>query len=82
MLRELHLHKSGVAFQPDEADHEGKHLDDAVAVHYGGAEEAAAAVVVATPANDAPLRGSQTGSPRGSRSHVVIGAGAEGGDVS
>lgn len=56
MLRELHLHKSGVVFQPDEADHEGKHLDDAVAVHYGGADKQAAAVVVPTPSTDAQLR--------------------------
>lgn len=46
VLRELHLHKVGVSFQPDEADHEGKHLDDALAVHYGGEADDAAAVVV------------------------------------
>ncbi len=48
MLRELHLHKAAgvVSFSPDEADHEGKHLDDALAVHYGGEADGAAAVVV------------------------------------
>ncbi len=48
VLRELHLHKvEGVfSFAPDDEDHEGKHLDDALAVHYGGDAEGAAAVVV------------------------------------
>jgi hypothetical protein len=46
ILRELHLHKTALAFQPDEGDHEGKHLDDSVAVHFGGAGAEAAAVVV------------------------------------